>query len=409
MRRRDFLIRSGLGAAALALPLPGCAHRYGIRTGIIGVGNFGASDYHLGRWVDITQVIAVADVDTAKLDAATARSSRRSIAKYQDYRELIARDDIDAVVVVTPDHWHVRPAIEAAESGKHVYCEKPLTLTIAEGKELREAVNRTGIVFQTGSEQRSYEEFHLACECVRNGRIGQLQRIEASIYGSPATPFVPADPQPATLDWDMWLGQAPDVPYHQLRASPNFRHFRDYSGGTITDLGAHELDIAQWGGGYDGTGPVSVSGTGTVPADDFFDTPTTFEVNYTYADGVTLRFYSSDEEWHVQFFGSDGDIYVHRDLIRASRPEILDYKLGSGEVPLHYSRDHFTDWLDAIQNGIQPGCPVEVGHRSATLCHMASIAIQTGRTLTWDPVTEEFVGDAAANALMTRPKRPPWG
>ncbi|HEU0036471.1 MAG TPA: Gfo/Idh/MocA family oxidoreductase [Kofleriaceae bacterium] len=408
MNRREFVTRSSAALAALGLARCSSPNRR-IGLGVIGVGGFGGSAYHLGYYVASPRVdvIAVADPEAAHVDAAIAYAHGRP-AGYRDYRELLARDDIHAVVIVTPDHWHAKLAIEAAAAGKHVYCEKPLTLTVAEGRAIVDAALRAGIVFQTGSEQRSGEEFHLACEIVRNGRIGTLVRIEASSYGTPIMPAEPANPQPATLDWDLWLGPAPAVPYHQLRAAGTFRYFRDYSGGTITDLGAHELDIAQWGAGTERTGPTQVRGTGVFPADSFYETATEFDIEYTYASGLVLRFFSSAGPWPVRFVGTDGEVSVDNGSITASRPEILDYELGSGDVVLPRSRDHIGNWLDAIEHGTPTIADAEIGHRSATLCHLGNIAIDTGRTLTWDPATEQFVGDADANARLSRPYRAGW-
>jgi predicted dehydrogenase len=408
--RRDFLVQSSAALAALGI---GCGdnHRPNSRitVGVIGVGGFGASGYHLGYLLGSSrvEVVAVADPDATRVEAAVAATGNRATG-YRDYRELLARSDLDAIVNVTPDHWHAKISIDAANAGKHVYCEKPLTLTIAEGRAMVSAARANLIAFQTGSQQRSVEEFQLACELVRNGRLGQLQSIEASIYGTPIMPAEPANPQPETLDWDLWLGPAPVVPYHQLRAAGTFRYFRDYGGGTITDLGAHELDIAQWGAGRDASGPTTISATATFAPDNFFESAIAFDARYTYADGVALRLYSSDENWHVRFTGSEGEVRVARGLLEASRPELLDYELGSGDVVLETSRDHFVNWFKAIEYGVTPICDVEIGHRSATLCHLANIAIETGRTLTWDPVLEQITGDADANALLSRPYREGW-
>ncbi len=407
--RRQFLKQS---AAALAGFAVGCgdnklppSSRFGI--GIIGVGGFG-TNAHLASLLERgdVEVLAVADVEARNVEGARSRSSR--IDGYRDYRELLARSDIDAVVVATPDHWHVPVSIAAANAGKHVYCEKPLTLTVAEGRTLVDAVRANGIAFQTGSQQRSTEEFQLACEIARNGVLGDLVRVETRFARGPTMAVVSADPQPDTLDWDTWLGPAPAVAYHQLRAGATFRYFRDYSGGTITDLGAHELDIVQWGSGHDGSGPVSVSGTATFDP-GMYETPVTFAVDFAYEGGLTVHMTDTDGEWFVQFFGTDGDVSVHRGGIEASRPELLDYQLGSGAVVLETSRDHYGNWLDAIDSGTLPICDVEIGHRGATMCHLANIAIETGRALTWDPVAEQFVGDTEADALLSRSPRDGWG
>ncbi|HEU0036470.1 MAG TPA: Gfo/Idh/MocA family oxidoreductase [Kofleriaceae bacterium] len=405
MHRREFLVRSAASLAALGLR--GCSSpnaRIGL--GVIGCGGFGTGAYHLGTYRDSprVEVIAGADPDATHLEFGIHESRRRAVG-YRDYRELLARDDIDAVAIVTPDHWHAKIAIDAAAAGKHVYCEKPLTLTVTQGRAIANAAATAGIAFQTGSHQRSTEEFQRACELVRNGALGALQRVEVSIYPGPFADPEPALPQPDTLDWDLWLGPAPVVPYHQQRAANTFRYFRDYSGGTITDLGAHELDIVQWGTGTDASGPIAVRATGTFAAGNLYESVTDFDVEYTYASGVVARMRSSLDIWSVHFFGSDGDVRVGRGWMEASRPELLTYELGSGAVALETSRDHIGNWLDAIERGTPTICPAEVGHRAATLCHLANLAIETGRTLAWDPAAEQFVNDPEANALLSRPAR----
>jgi predicted dehydrogenase len=270
------------------------------------------------------------------------------------------------------------------------------------------AVRANRIAFQTGSQQRSSAEFQLACEIVRNGRIGQLQRVEALIPGGPVTAPEPANPQPDTLDWDLWLGPAPSTAYHQLRAAGTFRYFRDYSGGTITDLGAHELDIAQWGAGRDATGPTTIAGSGRFEPGNFFESPTELDVVYTYDDGLEVRLRNTTGIWSIQFFGTEGEILVALGTLQASRPELLEYELGSGAVALETSRDHHVNWFDAIRDGTVPICDVEIGHRSASLCHLANIAIDTGRTLAFDPTAERFIDDPAADLLLARRYREGW-
>jgi predicted dehydrogenase len=311
-------------------------------------------------------------------------------------------------VIATPDHWHAKATIDAAKAGIHVYCEKPLSLTIAEGRRMVEAVRASGIVLQTGSQQRSSTQFPLACEIVRNGRVGQLLSIEVGVWPGPFELPVPTLPQPATLDWDMWLGQAPVAPYHTWRAARTFRYFHDYAGGALADYGAHELDIAQWGAGYDRSGPTKVRGTATFPAGNFFEAPISFDVNYTYANGVTVHLTTTDDLWFAQFTGTDGVVKVSGAGVEASRPEILEYELGSGETKLAGQGGHYDNWFDAIVNGTRPIADVEIGHRSATMCHLGNIAIALGRELTWDPDAERFVGDDEANTLVSRPQRPPW-
>lgn len=378
-----------------------------IGVGIIGVGGFGSSDWILGNVLRNSQLdlIAIADVDASHRDPVLSLDSR--IAGYADYRDLLARDDIDAVYVILPHHWHALAAIHAAQAGKHVWCEKPLSLTVVEGREMVTAARKANIAFQTGSQQRSMKEFLIACEVVRNGRIGELTSIDVAIMEGPFRATEPTQPIPEGFDWDFWLGPAPEEPYHQLRTHINFRYFRDTGGGMVTDLGAHMLDIAQWGLDRDLSGPVSVSGTGTYPPDNFFEEPTRVDVDFMYDNGVPVHLYT-DALWGVTFRGTDGDVFVSRGQLAASRPEIIDWVAGTGDVVLEQSSDHHQNWIDAIRNGTRPICDVEIGHRSATACHLANIAITTGRTLTWDPNAEHFIGDAEANGMLSRPKRAPF-
>ena len=411
LSRREFLTHSAAGLAGLGLAACGDNTKpspvSGLGIGIVGLGGQGAGT-HLLQLLARTDVriVGVADVDTAKVDAATAMGA--DIAGYQDYRELLARSDIDAVVVATPDHWHAKASIDAANAGIHVYCEKPISLTIAEGRRMVEAVQANGIAFQTGSQQRSNAQFPLACEIVRNGRIGQLTSIEVGVWPGPFEPPVPTVPAPVTLDWDMWLGPAPVVPYHPWRAARTFRYFRDYAGGALADYGAHEIDIAQWGAGYDLSGPAKVRATGTFPAGNAFDAPTAFDVMYTYGNGVTVHLTTTDDLWFAQFFGSDGWVKVTGAGIEASRPEILEFQLGSGAIKLAGEGGHYDNWFAAIAYGTPPVAHVEIGHRTASMCHLANIAIALGRELTWDPDAESFIGDAEANGLLSRPQRAPW-
>ena len=408
--RREFLIQSAAAIAGLAV---GCGDNpppsdgLGLRLGVIGVGRQGTG--HLEELLKRSDVhvVGVADVDAAHLAAASERS--RDLVTYRDYRELLTRIDLDGVVIATPDHWHARTAIDAANAGKHVYCEKPLTLTLAEGRKMVNAARANGIAFQTGSQLRSLRQFQLACEIVRNGRIGQLLSIETAVSPGPFQGGVPAPvPQPATLDWDLWLGQCPARPYHQLRADWTFRYFHDYAGGAITDLGAHELDIAQWGAGYERSGPTTIRGTATFAPGNYFETPTTFDVHFTYDNGVTLHLTTTEGDWSVEFTGTDGWIRLNGATLEASRPELLDYVLGSGAVVLATTTGHYENWFGAIANGTVPVADVEIGHRTASMCHLANLAIELGRELTWDPIVEAFVGDAEADARRSRPQRAPW-
>lgn len=405
--RREFLIQSA--AAALA-SIAGCGDnarrrrpspnsRLGI--GIIGVGGFGQSSWILGTVLAHPQLelIAVADVDANHRDTVVAN---HGVAGYVDYNDLLARPDIDAVYIITPHHQHALPAIHAARAGKHIYCDKPLTLTVAEGRAMASAVRGNDVTFQTGSQQRSNREFLIACELVRNGRVGQLHEVHVGIGFGPARPPEPANPLPDTLDWDRWLGPAPFVEYHQARVHGTYRYFYDYGGGMVTDIGAHMLDIAQWALDRDDSGPDTIEATAVYAGGSMYEEPVSVDAALTYGD-VNVRVSSAD--WGVRFRGSDGEVFITRGFLEASRPELLDWEPGSGDVVLEQSTDHHQNWIDAIYNGGIPICDVEVGHRSASACHLVNIAIQTGRRLTWDAARERFVNDLDADALLSRPSR----
>jgi len=425
--RRDFLKSSagGLAAAATApyyVPAtslaqagrPGPNER--VRIGCIGVGDLGRRHHLAGVLLndekirDRVEVVAVCDVDRNHRDEAAQivldRTGRR-VGVYKDFRELLERKDVDAVMIVVPDHWHALCSIAAMEAGKDVYCEKPLTLTIEEGKAMVKAARRYGTVFQTGSQQRSDARFRQACELVRNGKIGKIHRVTTHIGGIGPGRWQPAQTPPPELDWDFWLGPAPYADYRPNRCHYEFRWYQDYSGGKMTDWGAHHNDIAQWALGMDETGPVRIRGEGRFHEDGPHDVPGEFEVHYTYENGVELVCYSGGENG-VKFYGENGWIFVNRSRIEASDPDILKIELGPGDTRLYRSDHHHANWLDCIASRQRPICDVAVGHRSVTVCHLGNIAIRLGRELRWDPNKEEFIDDPEANRLLSRPMRAPW-
>jgi len=418
--RRTFFKRSA-GAAAgvglgLALPaiIPGralgaddtVAASERIRVGMIGVGGMGSG--HLGGLVGNRQVevVAVCDVDQGHREDARARVGEKCAA-YNDFRELLDRQDIDAVWIATPDHWHTLTSISACQAGKDIYCEKPLTLTIAEGKALRNAVRRYGRVFQTGSQQRSDWNFRYACELVRNRKAGKLKRITANIGGAPASGFDADREPPPGLDWNMWLGPAPWVPYNPQRCFYNFRWFYDYSGGKMTDWGAHHNDIGQWGHGMDDSGPVRIEAAGTFPNDGLFDTATTFRVEYTYADGIK-QYCTSDDPNGILFECADGNIFVSRGVLESDPPDLIKLPIGPDDVHLYESPGHHQNFLDCIKTRQRPICDVEIGFRSVAVCHLGNIALRTGKVLEWDPVSERITNDESLNRWLSRPYRAPW-
>lgn len=384
-----------------------------ITIGCIGLG--GQGDWNMQGFISNPQaeVVAVCDVDANHLERAQRTAGLDSKSAYKDYRELLAREDIDAVVVSTPDHWHVPISIAAAKAGKDIYCEKPLTLTIAEGRALCNTVERYGRVFQTGSQQRSDSRFRFACELVRNARIGKLQTIHVQIpKNSRNNPLDwQAEPVPSHLNYNMWLGPAPWAPYTKMRCHYSFRFVLDYSGGQITNWGGHYLDIAQWANGKDRTGPVEILGLGEFPKTGLFTTATKVYVEYTYNDGVKLICITKPEDigdGNIKFEGSKGWVYVDRSGIDAYPKSILTSNIAPHEIHLYHSTDHKQNFLNCVKFRKSCAADVEIGHRSASLCHLGNIAMLLGRKLKWDPDKERFIDDAAANRMLARSMRAPW-
>jgi predicted dehydrogenase len=422
--RREFLGKVARGAiaagAAMTMPYVVSGRALGaedkvpaserLTMGFIGVGGMGSG--HLGAFLGRreVEVLAVCDVSEPNRMRAKERVGDQCAA-YNDFRDLLDRQDIDAVLIATPDHWHVLVAMAACQAGKDIYCEKPLTLTIEEGRALVNAVRRYGRVFQTGSQQRSDNNFRFACELVRSGRIGKLQTIRTWFGGAPASDWELDGDPPDGLDWDLWLGPARWVRYNKLRCPYNFRWFYDYSGGKMTDWGAHHNDIAQWGNGTELSGPIEIEGTATFPTYGLYDTATTFTINYTYANGVKVICGGDQLDGRgegIRFYGTEGWVHVDRGLLKASPPELLQEQLGPGDVHLYRSDSHHQNWLDCIKTREKPICDVEIGHRSVSVCHLGNIAIRTGRKLHWDPERERFVGDEDLNRWLSRPMRAPW-
>lgn len=354
------------------------------------------------------QVVAVCDVDKQHAQEA-AQQLGPGVDTYGDFRELLERKDIDAVVIGTPDHWHTAIAIAAMKAGKDVYCEKPLTLFIDEGKHIRDTQRRTKRVFQVGSQQRSDQRFRLACEVVRNGRIGKVKRVEARLpNGTKGGPFK-TQPVPADFNWDMWLGPAFWTEYIPERTHGNFRHWFEYSGGMMTDWGAHHLDITQWALGTDDSGPIAVEGVGELFANPRgYNVPYNFNVTYTYPNDITV-IAMHDGENGVRFEGENGWVFVSRSRIEASDERILKDPFSGNDVRLYASDNHAGNFVQCVRNRKDTICTAEIGHRSATVCHLGNISMRMGgRRLEWDPKAEQFVKDDEANKMVSRPYRKPW-
>jgi predicted dehydrogenase len=425
--RRQFLRRTmvaAAGAARAAVPTSVSAPVFGqpksaapgdrIRLGFIGVGNRGGQN--LGSFLDRgdrVDVVALCDVDAIHLADAlrlVKEKGKRSCVTYSDYRKLIENKDVDAVVISTPDHWHALPTIDACNAGKDVYCEKPLTLTIAEGQAMIDAARANRRIVQTGSQQRSDERFRRACELVRSGRIGQVHTVRVGIPGNNYGEKVPLSDRrapPPELDYDFWLGPAPYRPYNPNHVHYNFRFFWDYSGGQMTNFGAHNLDIAQWGLGMDERGPISAEGKARYNRDAQYEVPDWCEVTYKYADGTTV-ICGQGQPGGTTFEGANGTVHVTRDGLQVSPEELAVEPPGGSTVHLYESADHHGNWLDCIVSRKLPICDVAIGHRSSTVCHLGNIAIRSQKTVQWDPVQEQIVGDNDLACMTSRPYRAPW-
>lgn len=414
--RRSFLKASTAAAgAAFAAPTIVPCSVFGanppserITIGCIGVGNMGTSDLKAFKGNPGAQVVAVCEVDAQRLQEARKLAQIDQKSCYADFRELLARPDIDAVTVVTPDHWHVPICIAAVRAGKDVYCEKPLTLTILEGRRLANEVKRYSRVLQTGSQQRSGEEFRKACELVRNGYIGEVRTVIAGLPGNnrKCEPTWEPQPVPQGFNYDFWLGPAEWAPYHVQRCHYEFRFLLDYSGGQVTNWGAHHLDIAQWGLGMDDSGPVEVVGGGEFPTTGLFTTATKVRFECTYANGVKLLCQTGGSG--TRFEGTKGWVHVKRGSLETEPASLKTQTIGANEIHLYDSKNHHQNFLDCIRSRDLPIANVEVGHRSSTVCHLGNIAMLLKRPLQWDPAQERFIGDDAANRMRWRPARAAW-
>ena len=369
-------------------------------------------------------IIAVCDVDEKHADQVAKQFTKdgKVPIKYGDFRKLLERKDVHAIIDATPDHWHTLVNLAATKAGKDVYGEKPLTLTIDEGKHLVQAVRAQKTVLQTGTQQRSDPRFRLACELVRNGRIGKLKEIIAWLpAGLREGPFKSAS-VPAELNWDFWLGQAPKVDYVPQRCHTMFRYWYDYSGGTMTDWGAHHNDIARWAVGL--PGPIAVEGKAlTQPIPGGYTAISEYEVKFTYANGVvhTARTTKADNIYGgiedpngqrngVRFEGTTGWLWVNRGTLRASDKSLIDTPLPESAERLYTSNDHMGNFFECVRSRKSPIADVEVGHRSASMCHLGAISLRTGLKLDWDPDREVFTGQAAAeaNTYLAREMRKPY-
>jgi predicted dehydrogenase len=426
INRRQFIKRIG-GAAVAAAGFPYVASLSGevspsekITLGFIGMGMQGRGLLWAFLQQPSCRVVAVCDVDKQKLNRSLELvgenyGEKAVCAAYGDFRELLARKDIDGVVIATPDHWHSIMAIEACKAGKDVYCEKAMAMSVAEARQVVNEVRRCERIFQTGSMQRSDLKFHQACELVRNGYIGEVKSVRlflGMMLGGTSFPIypvgcdLPGEPTPDVLDWDMWLGPAPWRPYNSRIAPPmdvpgwpHWRDYEDYAGGLMTDWGAHHFDIAQWGLGMDASGPVEIY------PENGKDIKM---LTYKYANGTTVVRDDTMKYKSVEFTGTEGTVEVSREFIRTVPQSLIRQRIGVNDIRLYKSENHYTNWLDCICSRRNPICDAEIGCRSATVCHLGVIANRLGRPLKWDPVAERFINDAEADRFLSRPMRSPW-
>ena len=432
LSRRQFLSRAvGAGIAApfvINTPLfSSTPPTEKITIGCIGVGRMGMGDLRDIISFDDIRIVAVCDVDTWRLNNAKKyvdahyglqQKSGRSVgcAAYRNYRELLARKDIDAVMIVTPDHWHALPAIDAALEGKDIFLQKPLTLTIPEGRLLSDTVRRTGVILQVGSQQRSDRNFRFAAELVRNKYIGDLHTVKVGFGKDPFTGVHPVTPVPEELDYDFWLGPAQWEPYIEQRVHPPHSYGRPgwlrsekFCCGMITGWGSHHMDSAHWGMGMEYNGPQHIEGRAEYSRDGTWDVHGAFRLQYHYPGGVNLICTDNAvNKQGVEFIGNEGTVYVRRGFIDAQPKSLLDITLKPDDLHLYHSTNHKRNWIDCIRSRQEPVAPVEIGHRSASACILGFIAMKLQTQLIWDFQTERFTNNDAANRLLWRQYRSPW-
>jgi len=422
----QFIPAQALGKAGFVAPSKRVA------LGVIGLGIQGLNDMKGFIPNEEVQVVAVCDVHAerrakGKQVVDTFYSNFDCLA-FKDFRELIARPDIDAVQITTPDHWHPLIALEAARQGKHMYQEKPMGWSFRAAHAVQKAVHNSGVVFQFGTQQRSDSKFRFACELVRNGKIGQLKTILVGVPGSVSScPLQPAEPVPPELDYEMWLGPAPMAPYCYQRCRPHtpkegwsvWYSVSDYCMGMIGNWGVHHLDIAQWGNNTELSGPTEIEGSGVFPKGMLSDCAVSWQVENHYANGVTLvhmddatsKKHPLQQGGHghgVMFLGTEGWVHVQRRGLDANPASLLQTKIGPNKVHLFKSDNHGVNFIRAVKGEAKPAAPIDIAVRVDTVCNLQFIAAKLQRKLRWDPVNEQFLKDEEANALLDRPMRAPW-
>lgn len=424
MKRRSFIKKSAVASSAFSIVpshvigFSGVTPNDKIQLGFIGVGRQGRGLMTNFVNYDNAAVVAVSDIDIKKMVYFTETFQKQLVRKkkasqqlneIKSYRELLGRKDIDAVVIASPDHWHAQMAVDAAKAGKDIYCEKPLSSSVAEGRAMVDAARKYQRVFQTGSMQRSWERFRHGVELIRNGYIGEIKEIKVAVGAPYKACDLPTQKTPDTIDWDAWIGPAPYRGYHMDLACPledkrwgQWRDYKPFGGGMITDWGAHMFDIIQWALDQDHSGPTLF----TPPS-----SPAESGLTYTYDNGIKVTHTKwGDGNNEIQFIGSEGRLEVSRSYLRTYPNKALaDTPLKDSDTQRVYnSENHHEDWLDAIRNRTRPICDVEIGHRTASVCNVANIAYSLQRPLEWNPVREQFVDDPGANLMLDRAYRGQW-
>ncbi len=424
LTRRSFLQKSAAGGLFMGISAKSYRATFAaeapserVRVGMIGVGNQGGPKNNMKYF--LKNIEALCDLDKNYLAESAdflRKEDDRSAMMTDDYRRVLDSKDIDAVVVTVPDQWHALMTIDACKAGKDVYCEKPLTLVIGEGRPMIDAARKHGRVVQTGTMQRSGKEFKLATKLVQDGLLGKVREVVVTLPGpnwiDRAGKPVPDSAPPSGFDYERWLGPAPQRPYNKNHVHYLFRFFWDYSGGQQTNFGAHHLDIAQWGLGMDDSGPVAVEGTGVFNPDGWYETPDSTEIKYTYANGIVLNSRQvpgiKSNEQGTKFIGEKGSLFVYRGGIVANPPELLSQievpEIGKAQANI----DHVNDFLDCIKTRETPVADISIGHRSATVCHLGNIAVRSGKKIQWDPKTETITGDSDAAKWLTKEYRAPY-
>lgn len=423
--RRGMAAAGGLSAFPYFVPAPArgadgnIAPSNRVVMGCIGMGLQGCGNLEVLLQYKEIQVVAVCDVDREHRLKGKAMADghygNQDCSECHDFRELLARPDLNAVLIAVPDHWHVLPAIAAAERGLDIYGEKPLALTIPQGRSMLDAVNRYGVVWQTGSWQRSQDHFRHACELVRSGRIGRVHAVEVGLPTGEGCPPQPEMPVPDGFDYDFWLGPAPWSPYTEKRCHENFRWNFDYSGGQLTDWGAHHCDIANWGMGTEDTGPTEIEGKGVFPADGLWNTAIDYTITCRYPKGVSpvapggfTMSISNKLRSGVKFVGESGWVYVDRSGLETSPTSLADSEIGPNDVHLYNSQHHAVNFLECIRSRAKTISPIETAHHAIAICHLGNIAMKLERKMEWDPEKERFINDPEADRLLSRAMRGTW-